>query len=139
MYEIPFTCRKVYVGQSGRCVNDRLREHVLSLKSSPAGHIAIHVRNWKCSAMFSNTRILKRFTTKGACKLYEAQIILSSGDACVSATSIAMTYKEFNYLSLMPSRTATSYVLLVHTPSKLHLCLFSSASLFSCLFLFPKE
>lgn len=38
VYEIPFSRGKVYVGQTVRCVNTRLREHELSLKSSPSSH-----------------------------------------------------------------------------------------------------
>ncbi|CAN8020541.1 unnamed protein product, partial [Ixodes persulcatus] len=99
VYEIPFTCGKVYVGQTGRCVNDRLREHAASLKSSPAGHFAIHVRDCQCSALFRKTKILKRFGERRTRELYEAQVILSTGDACVSAPSVALSPKELYFLN----------------------------------------
>lgn len=33
IYQVPFTCGKVYVGQTGRCLNDRLREHRAALSA----------------------------------------------------------------------------------------------------------
>ncbi|CAN7999635.1 unnamed protein product [Ixodes pacificus] len=35
VYEIPFTYGKACIGQTGRCINTRLREHALTLKSTP--------------------------------------------------------------------------------------------------------
>lgn len=35
-YEIPLVCGKVYIGQTGRCTNDRLREHAPSLENGTA-------------------------------------------------------------------------------------------------------
>lgn len=34
LYTLRYTlCGKVYIGQTGRCINDRLREHALSIKN----------------------------------------------------------------------------------------------------------
>lgn len=101
VYEIPFTCGKIYVGQTGRCINERLREHALALRSSPAGHLAIHARDCMCSAVFSQTKILRRFRSKRTRELYEAQTIVSRGAVCVSAPSIALSPKELYYLNHM--------------------------------------
>ena len=30
VYEIPFSCGQVYIGQTGRCLNERAREHKLA-------------------------------------------------------------------------------------------------------------
>ncbi|CAN7988495.1 unnamed protein product [Ixodes pacificus] len=48
-----FTCGKVDVGQSGRCVNTRLRECASSLKSTPAGHLAV-VRDCNANRYYSD-------------------------------------------------------------------------------------
>lgn len=45
VYSIPFSYSKLYVGQSGRCVNDRLREQNASLKSTPSGNLAVDVED----------------------------------------------------------------------------------------------
>ncbi|CAN7979379.1 unnamed protein product, partial [Ixodes persulcatus] len=37
-YEIPLSCGRVYVGQTGRCINDRIREHSAATRQSPSGH-----------------------------------------------------------------------------------------------------
>ncbi|CAN7981596.1 unnamed protein product, partial [Ixodes pacificus] len=39
VYLIPLSCGRVYIGQTERCVNVRAREHSLSLRSSPSGHL----------------------------------------------------------------------------------------------------
>lgn len=40
VYEAPLSCGEVYVGQTGRCVNIKLREHELSLKYLLSGQLA---------------------------------------------------------------------------------------------------
>lgn len=102
VYEIPFSCGKVYVEQSGRCLNVRLREHALALRSSPAGHLAVHVRDCLCTPLFEHTKVLKRFSGQRSRELFEAQVILSKGDACISAPSVSLSEKEQFYLSLYP-------------------------------------
>ncbi|XP_049271280.1 uncharacterized protein LOC119391559 [Rhipicephalus sanguineus] len=37
VYEIPLTCSRSYVGQTGRCMNDRLREHANNVKNKTEG------------------------------------------------------------------------------------------------------
>lgn len=98
IYEIPFTCGKTYVGQTGRCVNTRLREHATSLKSTPAGHLAVHVRDCKCQPILTKTKILRRFRDKTSREIYEAFTIKEKEDACVSAPSVELTDKELLYL-----------------------------------------
>ncbi|CAN7980436.1 unnamed protein product [Ixodes pacificus] len=98
VYEILFSCGKVYVGQTGRCVNIRLREHELSLKSSPAGHLALHVRDCKCTPLFHRTKTLRQFSDQRTRELYEAQVTAAEGDTCISAPSVALSAKELHYL-----------------------------------------
>ncbi|CAN7937450.1 unnamed protein product, partial [Ixodes hexagonus] len=44
VYEIPLSWGKVYIGQTGRCFNDRAREHNLSLRNNAGGRLADHCR-----------------------------------------------------------------------------------------------
>lgn len=99
IYEIPFTCGRVYVGQSGRCVNTRLREHAASLNSTPSGHLAVHVRDCHCKPKLTETRILRRYREKTSREIYEAMTIKEKENSCVSAPSVALTEKELNYLN----------------------------------------
>lgn len=102
VYEIPFSCGKVYVVQSGRCLNVRLREHALALRSSPAGHLALHVSDCLCTPLFEHTKVLKRFSGQRSTELFEAHVILFKRDACISAPVVALSEKEQFYLSLYP-------------------------------------
>uniref|UniRef100_A0A6B0V7L1 Putative tick transposon n=1 Tax=Ixodes ricinus TaxID=34613 RepID=A0A6B0V7L1_IXORI len=47
---IPLTCGRRYIGQTGRCINERTREHANNLKSSTTtGHPAAHCRECTCN------------------------------------------------------------------------------------------
>lgn len=102
VYVIPFTCGKVYVGQSGRCINVRLREHALSLKSSPSGHLALHVRDCGCAPLLSGTTILTRSPDKRTREILEAEVIETKGDDCISAPSVTLSSKELDYMKHFP-------------------------------------
>lgn len=95
VYEILCSCESVYLGQTGRCVNMWLREHALALQSSPSGHLAIHVRDFACTPVFNQTRVLKRNHNKRAREIYEAKTIMTK---CISAPSVALSQKEQQYL-----------------------------------------
>ncbi|XP_042148898.1 uncharacterized protein LOC121837360, partial [Ixodes scapularis] len=102
IYEIPLSCGKVYLGQSGRCINVRLREHALSLNSTPAGHLAVHVRDCGCTPRFPETKVLKHFKDQKTREVYEACKIANKGLACISTPSIALTAKELQFLNFSP-------------------------------------
>ncbi|XP_077564343.1 uncharacterized protein LOC144179781 [Haemaphysalis longicornis] len=42
VYEIPLSCGKRYIGQTGRCLNDRLREHCANVRNGSSGWLAHH-------------------------------------------------------------------------------------------------
>lgn len=100
VYEIPLSCGQVYIGQSGRCINVRLREHDLALKASPAGHLAVHVRDCNCTPLFKNTKILKRLNEKTSREICEAHMITRKAGQCISAPSVALSKREIQYLEL---------------------------------------
>lgn len=60
LYEIPFSCGNVYIGQTGRCLNDRLREHHSSLKATPSGQLALQVVDCRCHPIVYDRRALDR-------------------------------------------------------------------------------
>lgn len=44
-YKVLFPCGKVYIQQTGRCLNERLKEHASSLREVRSGHLSVHVRD----------------------------------------------------------------------------------------------
>lgn len=103
VYNIPLSCGKCYIGQTGRCINDRTREHAASLKGTTAGHLPAHCRSCKCSAAFSSLTILGKHKNPYAREMLETMAIEENEETCVSVPSIKLTTKEKQYL-----RCATS-------------------------------
>lgn len=63
VYSIPLICGKVYVGQSGHCVNDRLREHQLSIRKKTPSHLSRYCFSCEdkpCQPLLKVTRVLSR-------------------------------------------------------------------------------
>ncbi|XP_042144719.1 uncharacterized protein LOC121834881, partial [Ixodes scapularis] len=106
VYLIPLSCGKVYIGQTGRCVNDRAREHSLSLRSSPSGNLAVHCDRCACSPVFNEIKILARHKNKYAREIDEA-FFIANHDAgkCISVPSLALVSDEMNFI-----RRAGKYV-----------------------------
>uniref|UniRef100_A0A6M2CNN5 Putative tick transposon n=1 Tax=Rhipicephalus microplus TaxID=6941 RepID=A0A6M2CNN5_RHIMP len=102
VYMTPFSCGKVYIGQSGRCVNVRLREHDSSLKSVGASHLAAHCRECGCYPLFQDTEVVFRSKNKLTRELTEAFHIRKRGEQCVSQPSVLLHDKEFVFLDYVP-------------------------------------
>lgn len=62
VYKLPLSCGRVYTGQTGRCVNDRAREHNNSLRNlSDQNNLPRHCRSCKdCVPAFNNVSHRKR-------------------------------------------------------------------------------
>ena len=58
VYQIPFTCGKVYIGQTGRCLNIRLREHRSSSTGTASSHLALHCRDCACTPLLDKAIVL---------------------------------------------------------------------------------
>lgn len=100
VYEIPFSpCGRCYVGQTGRCINDRLREHANTLKGVPTSHLSDHCRQCGCKPLFEKCEIIKKYRDQRTREISEAHRIQKLGDTCVSAPSLALLSKEISYLS----------------------------------------
>ena len=99
VYRIPLTCGRVYIGQTGRCVNERMREHDLALRSTPGGHLPLHCRDCLCQPIFQNTTIVGKAREKAAREVLEAHAIKKEGtEGCVSQPSIFLHQKESDFI-----------------------------------------
>ena len=98
LYGIPMSCGSSYVGQSGRCVNDRAREHAASTRTTPSGHLAVHCSRCSCAPSFHNTKILAKYKSKVMREIREAFEIRSRGSDCISETSLALSTDEYEFL-----------------------------------------
>lgn len=99
VYCIPLSCKKCYIGQTGRCINDRLREHSNSLKGSVGSHIAVHCHRCGCTPLFEQCHVLGRYRQQKAGEIFEAFCIVQHGEDCISVPSISLHEKEILYLS----------------------------------------
>ncbi|CAN7944504.1 unnamed protein product [Ixodes pacificus] len=100
VYEIPLSCGRDYLGQTGRCWNDRLREHAASLGSGHGSHLPIHCRDCGCSPALDNTKVVGRMSGKLEREIMEAARILACGpDHCISVASVHLTNRELDFLN----------------------------------------
>ncbi|XP_075730561.1 uncharacterized protein LOC142772252 [Rhipicephalus microplus] len=56
VYSTPLTCGCEYIGQSGRCVNERLKEHKY-VERAVRGHLALHCQRCGCVHICSKTPV----------------------------------------------------------------------------------
>lgn len=98
VYKIPLSCDKVYIGQTGRCFNERAREHALSVKNNSGGHLAEHCKRCGCTPEFARTSFLKRALDRTEREIVEAYYILKTGDNCISTPSITLMSNEVTFL-----------------------------------------
>lgn len=106
VYEIPFKCGFCYIGQSKRCVNDRLREHALKVKNEDhLSEVAKHVRDCNnCEPEWSQTIVLAREPDFHKRLLRETLCIRGHGN-CVSRSSLTLTPALKRLLALPSSPT----------------------------------
>lgn len=98
VYLIPLKCGRVYVGQTGRCVNERAGEHQRSIKNKERANLPAHcIACSGCEPFLKNIRILGRSSDKGSRELLEAYHIKTRGENCVSDTSVSLYNAEKNF------------------------------------------
>ena len=101
VYSIPLTCGKEYVGQTGRCINDRLRENRYNVGNlALSGHLAAHCARCGCKPLFNCAHSLARNSDQLTREIIEAAEI-KHRDA-VSCPSIRLSEKEMLFLSRQP-------------------------------------
>lgn len=84
VYEIPLECDAVYVGQTGRCINERLREHAYALCVGNGSHLVSHCKACGCIPFLDRTKVLKRYTESRTREIFEAYSIAKKGRKKVS-------------------------------------------------------
>ncbi|XP_049528721.1 LOW QUALITY PROTEIN: uncharacterized protein LOC125947615 [Dermacentor silvarum] len=99
VYMIPLSCGKKYVGQTGRCINDRLREHHNNVYNTIQGHLGIHCRDHGCKPYFDKSEVLARHNSQLTREIIEADFIRKFDSSCVSSPSIALSSREIAYLN----------------------------------------
>lgn len=98
VYKIPVTCGRQYIGQTGRCFNERAKEHNLNVRNKTGSFLAEHCKQCGCAPTFENTQFLKKANGKTEREIVEAFFIREAGDSCISKPSILLTDAEIQYL-----------------------------------------
>lgn len=98
VYELPLSCGKSYIGQTGRCVNQRAREHELTLTNDKGAHLPAHCAVCGCVPLFARLKVLGRSRETVARELLEAFYMKMKGADCVSQTSVCLREREFQLL-----------------------------------------
>lgn len=71
-YEVPFSCNRIYMGQTGRCLNGLLREHPTSLRAPPSGRLTIHAKDRRCVPFFDKTVVTYKISERVSFEKEEA-------------------------------------------------------------------
>lgn len=98
VYKIPLSCGKVYIGETSRCINTRLREHKNNSTSYGSSLIEHKKVCSNCKALFKKTEVLKTCRGRGALLFEEARQIRKFGDQCVSFPSVYYCDKIHSFL-----------------------------------------
>uniref|UniRef100_A0A131YVF8 Tick transposon n=1 Tax=Rhipicephalus appendiculatus TaxID=34631 RepID=A0A131YVF8_RHIAP len=109
VYEIPLSCGRVYIRQTGQCFNDRARQHKNNVKNGYGSHLAFHCKKCACTPMFADTRPLTPGKSKKEREIVQAHFTNKAGDKCVSAAPPSSTTHE----SRPPDK---------HPPAQQHAC-----------------
>lgn len=98
VYEIPLSCGKRYIGQTGRCINDRLREHSGNVKNGSGGWLAHHCSTCGCKPLFDKCIIIRKNKDRLTREIMEAEKIERLKSQCMSTPSVSLSQKEVCYL-----------------------------------------
>ncbi|XP_077514106.1 uncharacterized protein LOC144124980 [Amblyomma americanum] len=100
VYDIPLSCGKRYVGQSGRCLNERLREHNNNLRTLTGSNLALHCKECGCVPYLDKCSIFARHRDQLTREVIEAARIAALQDKCVSKPSISLSKRELAFLKI---------------------------------------
>lgn len=90
--KITLTCG----GQTSRCINDRAREHELSIKNKLRAHLPMHCESCKCEPDLFSIRVLKASKDTLAHELMEAYNI-NVKDVCISDAPVSLRRTELQF------------------------------------------
>jgi hypothetical protein len=102
VYQIPMSCGKSYIGQSGVCINCRLYQHQQAIKPKNSGYstLSTHVKKCKgCTPKFKDTDIIARSGQRKNREILEAFHIDRGGSQVISESSIKLRDEELKILS----------------------------------------
>lgn len=99
VYVIPLTCGKKYVDQTGRCINERMRERYNNVHKSMQGYLGLHCPDCGCQPDFRKTMVTARHNNQMMGEIIEASKIIRLEDDCVSMASLAVTQKGTMHLN----------------------------------------
>lgn len=90
VYSIPLSCGFQYIGQTKRCLNDRLREHRNNaIRGATNSELVEHLNTCTCSPIWSDTAVLLKERNDHRRLFLEAGLMASVGNA-VSRPSVAL-------------------------------------------------
>lgn len=72
VYKIPLSCGLQYIGQAGRCFNERAKLHNLNVHNKTGGFFAKHCKQCCCSPYFQSMQFVKKGKNQVECKYVEA-------------------------------------------------------------------
>ena len=101
VYRVPLSCGKLYIGQTGRCLNSRLSEHKYNVEKYQQGNLAHHCSRCGCVPLFVKSSVVAKNREQITREIIEADLIDKLGDQCVSTPSIALLHKEKDFLRMM--------------------------------------
>jgi hypothetical protein len=96
VYKIPLSCQAAYIGQSGRCINQRLTEHCKDLEgnTTEGKHLKAHIDECKCTPNFKGTTNIKWLSNWTSREIEEAYQIKRHSETIISEPSIKLTEYE---------------------------------------------
>lgn len=101
VYSVPLSCGKIYIGQTGGCINERLRQHRATLSSGTGSNLALHTKSCQdCVPKFHHAVTVGRGKSRRERELLEAFFIRKNKKTCVSVPSVVLTDKEFHFLAV---------------------------------------
>lgn len=105
LYDIPMACGFRYIGQTSRCVNDRIREHIGNVKrSAPNSEIVKHLLECNnCEPLWESSLVLGKEPNDLKRLLRETAEICGSGN-CLSRPSLVYTAQVKEFLFPFPHR-----------------------------------
>lgn len=71
----------LYMGQTGRRLNDCLREHRNNVRNAKEGFLAIHCLSCSCTPLFEETTMMSRHQDSRTREIIEATHIVKEGFA----------------------------------------------------------
>lgn len=83
MHSITMSRGRRYVGQTGRCLKDRLREHKYNVYRVLSDHLDLHCRVCRCPPVFYKCEVIRKSKDKLTLENIEAREFGRLGENCV--------------------------------------------------------